>query len=175
MDVITFFHQGHRAMPKTRAQAIPSQEVSPPEFPVFPLPYWEHPAFTLTPQPALNQKLSSKPLQAQPPAPSLAQHTFCSKHQAAPTRQVGREKGPCYTLFYQTSAMPQPAQAWLPAVAGSDDGWDHPAASNAQPVPTAACWRHKAPSGSLFTVSIKGMQSEGCKSTVFPWSIVSKQ
>lgn len=37
--------------------------------------------------------------------------------------------------------MPQPAQAWLPAVAGSDaaDGWDHPAASNAQPVPTAAC------------------------------------
>lgn len=37
-----FFHQGHRAMPKNTAQAIPSQEVSPPESLVYPLPYWEH-------------------------------------------------------------------------------------------------------------------------------------
>lgn len=77
------------------------------------------PAFThpLAPQPALNQQLFSKPLQAPTPAPTLTQHTLCSKHQAAPTRQVGKGKGPYWTFCYQTSSMPQPAQAWLPAVA----------------------------------------------------------
>lgn len=42
MGIILFFHQGHRAMSKNIAQAIPSQEASPPEFPDCPLPYWEH-------------------------------------------------------------------------------------------------------------------------------------
>lgn len=32
----------------------------------------------LTLKPALNQKLFSKPLQAQPPAPTLTQHIFCT-------------------------------------------------------------------------------------------------
>lgn len=54
-------------------------------------------------------------------------------------RAGGKGKRTMLQTFLPNSAVPQPAQAWLPAVAASADGWDHPAASNAQPGPTAAC------------------------------------
>lgn len=39
MCATMFIHQGHEAMPRNTAQAIPSQKGSPAEFLVFPLPY----------------------------------------------------------------------------------------------------------------------------------------